>query len=126
MKEMILASSQAKILLSQSDNQEIRTFLKNIGSNFILKDKTFRFEGQKGWRALAEGEPTETFSNWRNIRVWNYAGVSYSRSFKVKMRQVRHRTPICAVSHFIGGHQSKWDKIGHYKKGVSHTYKLDK
>jgi len=35
-KEMILASSQAKILLSQSDNSQIRTFLKNIGSNFIL------------------------------------------------------------------------------------------
>ena len=69
MKEMILASNQAKILLSQSDNQEIRSFLKNIGSNFILKDKTFRFEGQKGWRALAEGEPTETFSNWR--RRWD-------------------------------------------------------
>jgi site-specific DNA recombinase len=28
MKEMILTSSQAKILLSQSDNQEIRAFLK--------------------------------------------------------------------------------------------------
>jgi hypothetical protein len=39
MKEMILASSQAKILLSQSDNQEIRAFLKNIGSNFILGQK---------------------------------------------------------------------------------------
>jgi DNA invertase Pin-like site-specific DNA recombinase/DNA-binding XRE family transcriptional regulator len=36
MKEMILASSQAKILLSQSDNQQIRSFLKNVGSNFIL------------------------------------------------------------------------------------------
>ena len=29
MKEMILASSQAKILLSQGDNQQIRSFLKN-------------------------------------------------------------------------------------------------
>ena len=36
MKEMILASNQAKILLSQSDNQEIRAFLKNIGSNIIF------------------------------------------------------------------------------------------
>jgi len=65
MKEMILASSQAKILLSQSDNQEIRAFLKNIGSNFILKDKKFQFALKIGWRALAEGEPTKTFSNWR-------------------------------------------------------------
>jgi len=30
---------QAKILLSQSDKKEIRAFLKNVGSNFILKDK---------------------------------------------------------------------------------------
>ena len=69
MKEMILASSQAKILLSQSDNQEIQAFLKNIGSNFILKDKKFQFALKIGWRALAEGEPTETFSNWR--RGWD-------------------------------------------------------
>ena len=68
MKEMILASSQAKILLSQSDNQEIRAFIKNIGSNFILKDKKFQFVLKIGWRALAEDEPTKTFPNWR--RVW--------------------------------------------------------
>ena len=79
MKEMILASSQAKILLSQSDNQEIRSFLKNIGSNFILKDKTFRFEGQKGWRTLAEGEPTETFSNWRRRRDSNPRALASAR-----------------------------------------------
>ncbi len=62
MREMILASSQAKILLSQGDNFKILTFLKNIGSNFILKDKKFRFHWKIGWRALAEGEP---FPNWR-------------------------------------------------------------
>jgi site-specific DNA recombinase len=66
-KEMILASSQAKILLSQSDNQEIRPFLKNIGSNFILKDKKFQFALKIGWRTLAEGEPTKTFPNWRKL-----------------------------------------------------------
>jgi hypothetical protein len=37
MREMILASSQGKILLSQGDNYQIRKFLKNIGLNFILK-----------------------------------------------------------------------------------------
>ena len=71
MKEMILASNQAKILLSQSDNQEIRAFLKNIGSNFILKDKKFQFALKIGWRALAEGEPTKTFPNWRRGRDSN-------------------------------------------------------
>lgn len=67
MKEMIFESSQAKILLSQSDNQEIRAFIKNIGSNFILKDKKFQFALKIGWRALAEGDPTKTFPNWRDI-----------------------------------------------------------
>ena len=36
MKEVILLSSQAKILLLHSDKTEIRQFLKNVGSNFIL------------------------------------------------------------------------------------------
>ncbi|MFH1233260.1 MAG: hypothetical protein V1649_01250 [Patescibacteria group bacterium] len=78
MKEMILASSQAKILLSQSGNQKIRAFLKNIGLNFILKDKKFQFALKIGWRALApacrtgrEGEPTKTFPSWRRDRDLN-------------------------------------------------------
>jgi hypothetical protein len=57
--------------LSQSDNQEIRAFLKNIGSNFILKDKKFQFALKIGWRALAEGEPTKTFPNWRDVQDSN-------------------------------------------------------
>ncbi len=29
------------------------------------KDKKFEFALKIGWRALAEGEPTKTFPNWR-------------------------------------------------------------
>ena len=65
MKEMILASSQAKILLSQGDKTEIRQFLKNVGSNFILKGKKFDFEPKIGWRARVAGEPNSSFTNWR-------------------------------------------------------------
>ena len=43
MREMIFEAKQAKILLSQGDNYQIREFLKNVGSNFILKDKKFNF-----------------------------------------------------------------------------------
>ena len=50
MKEMIFEAKQAKILLSQGDNQQILTFLKNVGSNFILKDKKFNFAFKIGWR----------------------------------------------------------------------------
>jgi hypothetical protein len=71
MEEMILASSKAKILLSQCDNQQIRQFLKNVGSNFILKDKKFNFAPKIGWRAIAEGEPMVSFPNWRRVRNSN-------------------------------------------------------
>ena len=53
----------------------VNAFLKNIGSNFILKDKKFQFALKIGWRALAEGEPTKAFSNWRSLSnyVRNFA-----------------------------------------------------
>lgn len=35
------------------------------------KDKKFQFTLKIGWRALAEGEPTKTFSNWRRGRDLN-------------------------------------------------------
>ncbi len=66
MREFILASCQAKKLLEKENNEEILSFFKNIGSNFILKDKKFRFSAQKGWRACAAREPTST---WR--RRWD-------------------------------------------------------
>jgi len=68
MREMILASSQAKNLLLENDYSEMRTFLKNIGSNFILKGKKLQFEGKTGWRVLAFGKP---FSAWRRGRDSN-------------------------------------------------------
>ncbi|PIZ69915.1 MAG: hypothetical protein COY10_00575, partial [Candidatus Portnoybacteria bacterium CG_4_10_14_0_2_um_filter_43_36] len=71
MKKMIFEAKQAKILLSQGDNQQILTFLKNVGSNFILKGKKFDFEPKIGWRALAEGEPNASFSNWRWVQDSN-------------------------------------------------------
>jgi len=49
MREMIFEAKQAKILLSQGDNYQIREFLKNVGSNFILKDKKFNFAPKIGW-----------------------------------------------------------------------------
>ena len=70
-REMIFEAKQAKILLSQGDNQQILTFLKNVGSNFILKDKKFNFAFKIGWRARVAGEPNASFSNWRRGRDSN-------------------------------------------------------
>ena len=69
MRKMIFEAKQAKILLSQGDNQQILTFLKNVGSNFILKDKKFNFAPKIGWRARVAGEPNASFTNWR--RGWD-------------------------------------------------------
>ena len=62
MKEMILSASQAKMLLKKNNPYEFRSFLKNIGSNFVLKDKNFGFQGNIGWRILLNSPP---FSGWR-------------------------------------------------------------
>ena len=71
MRKMIFEAKQAKILLSQGDNQQILTFLKNIGSNFILKDKKLNFCFKIGWRARVAGEPARTFTDWRRERDLN-------------------------------------------------------
>ena len=65
MRKMIFEAKQAKILLSQGDNQQILTFLKNVGSNFILKDKKLNFAPKIGGRARVAGEPEKTFTDWR-------------------------------------------------------------
>ncbi len=93
LKEMILTSSQAKILFSQSDKTQIRAFLKNIGSNFILKDKKLNFRFKIDWRALAEGEPTKTFPNWR--RGWDS---NPRRACALSGFQDRRTRPLCDLS----------------------------
>ncbi len=68
MKEIILQSSQAKKIAKQGDLSEFRIFLKNIGSNFILKGKKFQFVSYSGWRALEKREPN---TSWRRGRDSN-------------------------------------------------------
>ncbi len=65
MREVILLSSQAKILLSQGDKTQIRAFLKNVGSNFMLNSKRLEISPKNGWRARVAGEPMTSFPNWR-------------------------------------------------------------
>jgi hypothetical protein len=69
MREVILLSSQAKILLSQGDKTQIRAFLKNVGSNFMLNSKRLEISPKNGWRARVTGEPMTSFPNWR--RRWD-------------------------------------------------------
>ena len=68
-RQNILQSSQAKIVSLSSDKNQIREFLKNVGSNFKIHAKRLDFTPLAGWRARAAGEP---FPDWRNRRVWNF------------------------------------------------------
>ena len=61
MREVILLSSQAKILLSQGDKTQIRAFLQNVGSNFMLNSKRLEISPKNGWRARVAGEPMTPF-----------------------------------------------------------------
>ena len=61
-KEIIYKACQAKKIANSGDLSNIREFLKNIGSNFILKGKKLQFSPQIGWRALVEREPN---TSWR-------------------------------------------------------------
>ncbi len=80
MREVILLSSQAKILLSQGDKTQIRAFLKNVGSNFMLNSKRLEISPKNGWRARVAGEPMTSFPNWR--RGWDS---NPQRSFAAQM-----------------------------------------
>ena len=62
MRNFILQSRQAKKAAQEGNPMKIRTFLKNIGSNLILKGKKFNFEAQIGWRLLAQNA---AFSGWQ-------------------------------------------------------------
>ena len=61
MKEMILQLAKAKKIAISGDFSQYRSFLKIIGSNFILKGNLFNFEAETGWRALVE---REHHTNW--------------------------------------------------------------
>ncbi len=53
-RELIIASREAKKYLSDSHRTELPTFLKKIGSNWVLQGRSVRWEAQKGWRALRQ------------------------------------------------------------------------
>ncbi len=80
MRQMLFLVSQAKILLSQNSPAEISTFLKNIGSNFILKGKKFSFSAKIGWRALINSAPNTALRRGWDLNPRSLAGHRFSRA----------------------------------------------
>ncbi|MCD4704841.1 zinc ribbon domain-containing protein, partial [bacterium] len=68
MKKVIIRSSQAKKYLDSNNYSEILSFLKDIGSNFILKGRKIQFEAQIGYSAILNSRPN---SDWRRVRDSN-------------------------------------------------------
>ena len=54
MREFILSSREAKKIANDGDQQQIRTFLKKMGSNFMVKGKKFEFLAKGGWKIIPE------------------------------------------------------------------------
>ena len=54
MREFILSSGQAKKIARAGDPLQLRTFLKNMGSNFMVKGKKIKWLAKRGWRTVAE------------------------------------------------------------------------
>ena len=63
MRDFIIQSSKAKTLLSQDDPEQFCAFLRNIGSNVLLKDQSLRPQAAAGWRVLLR---SARFRNWQS------------------------------------------------------------
>jgi hypothetical protein len=63
--QFVLETKQATILLSEGKPEQKRDFLKKIGSNFQLADKSLAVEFKKHWKILAEFNSDSTTSNAR-------------------------------------------------------------
>ena len=61
------------LLLKMREARFWRSALRN-------KDKKFKFALKIGWRALAEGEPNLSFSNWRKGQDSNLRGFRHTIS----------------------------------------------
>ena len=62
--ELILSSQEAKKYQSDDHKQELPTFLKKIGSNWVLQNRAARWEARKGWRVLRQ---RPEYSDWGSV-----------------------------------------------------------
>ncbi len=61
MKEFLIRNKQAKSVACRGDHSELRSFVKNIGSNFFLKGETVGCVAKIGWSTARD---FRSFSNW--------------------------------------------------------------
>src|SRR3989344_1320114 len=93
--------NQADRLLSSGDKSEMTTFLKQIGSNHILIDKSFSFSPKKPFQILAKrrvsrGELTSSNLHFPNWRKWEDSNLRYR--FRYTAFRVRPIQPLWHTS----------------------------
>ena len=70
MRDFVLASKLAKKTVDTGDLYQIKAFLKNIGSNFILQGKKFGFLAKPEWGlALNWGRCSSMFGFYELART---------------------------------------------------------
>ena len=77
MRDFILASKLAKKTAEAGDLYQIKAFLKNIGSNFILQGKKFGFLAKFEWELASR---SDTFPN--RLAFYKLARTEFSPSAK--------------------------------------------
>ena len=68
MRDFILRSKLAKKTVAEGDLSELKAFLKNIGSNFILQGGKFEFLAQFEWELASR---SDAFSDWHGWQESN-------------------------------------------------------
>ncbi|MBI5413439.1 hypothetical protein HZA42_03790 [Candidatus Peregrinibacteria bacterium] len=65
-RQFILDSREAKKIALSEDKEEMKNFIKKIGSNFILKGRAVQWRAKRGWRATTNLNKfcTDTVPKW--------------------------------------------------------------
>jgi hypothetical protein len=82
--QFVLEAKQATYLLAEGNREKNRDFLKKIGSNFHVAEKSLAVEFKKPWNLLAEFNSDLTTSNARQREIsqksnWRREGDSNPR-----------------------------------------------
>ena len=71
MREFTIEANQREKVVETGDPKKLFSFFKNIGSNFLLQEKTLRFQWAQPHFLLAQSRQSGGTTNWRRGRDLN-------------------------------------------------------
>lgn len=126
MKEFLLLNKQAKNLASRGEPAELRAFLKNIGSNFLLKGRKLGYEAKIGWSSARDfrsftdwcwREDSDPPELWASRTRVPSVGVEPTRGFPHKVLSLA-RIPVSPRRHDRCGTRMPVPPLAHARYGV--------